>query len=260
MFKKVWMRRQVRSAFTLVELLVVISIIALLVSMLMPSLAKAKDLARGVKCSVNMRNIGLGVLVYAQENNNYLPRASMTASMKPPKEPFQVRPWGEAIVPYLGHGGRDFSRFDQSAGEMFRKLFTGLYRCPSDKTHITENWVYNPSQLYLGHWSYGKNVIFEYNENWSPKYADFSKLDNIRKPDEIVLFGEIKANQMSDHLMVDAWLPDGSNATVDSTRHGATSNYIFCDTHVVPGKFKNMFDPPRNVNRFDPNWVPAPCP
>ena len=72
-----------RGAFTLIELLVVVSIIALLIAMLLPSLSKAKDQARSIKCLVNLRNIGIAVLVYAQDNNNYLPRASMTASMKP---------------------------------------------------------------------------------------------------------------------------------------------------------------------------------
>jgi prepilin-type processing-associated H-X9-DG protein len=66
---------------------------------------------------------------------------------------------------------------------------------------------------------------------------------------------------MSDHLMVDAWLPDGSNATVDAKRHGSTSNYIFCDCHAVPAIFKSEFDPPNGVNHFDPNLVPCPsCP
>jgi hypothetical protein len=118
---------------------------------------------------------------------------------------------------------------------------------------MAENWTYNASQLYLGHWSYGKNVIFEYNQNWDPKYGDFSRLDRIKRASNIILFGEINATQMSDHFMVDAWLDDGSNATVDSTRHRKTSNYIFCDTHAVPQAFTDMFNPSKGVNHFDPN-------
>ena len=56
-----------RFGFTLIELLVVIAIIALLVSILLPSLAKAKDLAKAAMCSVQDRNIALGYLMYREE-------------------------------------------------------------------------------------------------------------------------------------------------------------------------------------------------
>ena len=57
--------------FTLIELLVVIAIIALLVSILLPSLSKAKDLARRAVCLANTHHIGLGVQLYAQENDGW---------------------------------------------------------------------------------------------------------------------------------------------------------------------------------------------
>ncbi len=58
--------------FTLIELLVVIAIIALLVSILLPSLQKAKEMAKTAICRVNMRNISLGVNQYAQRNRDLL--------------------------------------------------------------------------------------------------------------------------------------------------------------------------------------------
>jgi prepilin-type N-terminal cleavage/methylation domain-containing protein len=63
-----------RSAFTLVELLVTIAIIAILASLLIPALATARDRARKTACANNMRQILLGAHVYATDSNDSLPR------------------------------------------------------------------------------------------------------------------------------------------------------------------------------------------
>lgn len=62
-----------RNGFTLVELLVVISIIALLISILLPSLSKAREQAKAVKCAANLRAVGQGVAIYLAENNGVYP-------------------------------------------------------------------------------------------------------------------------------------------------------------------------------------------
>lgn len=81
--------------FTLIEILVAISIIALLISILIPSLAKARDAGRAAVCLSNLKQLGYAANLYANENNGFVPREGVD-------NPTRERPpWAVALRPYI---------------------------------------------------------------------------------------------------------------------------------------------------------------
>ena len=96
-------RESLRSrAFTLIELLVVIAIIAILAALLLPSLSGAKERARRVSCKSSMRQLVLGLMMYADDNEQALPSGASNRSALDDHLPVLCTATSNAIAEYSG--------------------------------------------------------------------------------------------------------------------------------------------------------------
>jgi prepilin-type N-terminal cleavage/methylation domain-containing protein/prepilin-type processing-associated H-X9-DG protein len=224
-----------RRGFSLIEVLVVVGIIALLVSILAPSLSAASRGAKAVACLSQMRQIGVATLLYAEANRDLLPRSSHSALAA------SCMPWGYALCPYLNQ-----PRYT-GPGPGWDHLFNGLYRCPQDSRRDK--------------WSYGKSVWFELIAEETgeiygvAKGPTFPKIASIRRPGATILYGELGNSSMGgDHIMAHFWYLGGT-PEVDSVRHGSKSNFGFVDSHGETRLFKSTFDRPTKVDLWKPLWL-----
>ncbi|QOV91457.1 DUF1559 family PulG-like putative transporter [Humisphaera borealis] len=183
-------RASARHGFTLVELLVVIGIIALLISILLPSLAKAREQGNKLKCMNNLRQLGMAFTMYANENKDYYPAAAVWATST--REEDWI--WFEEIT----HPGRPVLDLKQSriVPHLGGNFTPELFRCPSDdvSAHTLQNAV---SGVYR--YSYVMNSKFDSVAKWyANKKNETIKRSQIRNPSDKVLLVEEDENSIND--------------------------------------------------------------
>ena len=121
------------TAFTLVELLVVIAIIATLIGLLLPAVQSAREAARRSACSNNLKQIGLGCLVYESARKSLPP--GFVRGTASPNEAFQKRGLFTLILPYFEENAiYELIRFDftgNALNDPARNVVVAPYICPS---------------------------------------------------------------------------------------------------------------------------------
>jgi prepilin-type N-terminal cleavage/methylation domain-containing protein/prepilin-type processing-associated H-X9-DG protein len=211
-----------RRAFTLIELLVVVGIIAVLIALLLPGLQRAREHANRIACLSNLRQLGMAVIMYTNNNRGYFPAPSADPSPANPGDP--PPPWNRddwiywkpgrdpnesALVPYLGN------RFDER-----------LYRCPSD---IIENHVDWPT---FGRYDYSYSM----NDQIASKQrgpGQQVKVTQVRKPWEKIILVDEAAETIDDGNWAPRhWFTLLDKKNMISNRHERAKEAIKIDLNV----------------------------
>ena len=160
-----------QAAFTLVELLVVIGIIAVLVSILLPTLGAARRQAASIKCQAALREIGNCFLMYSMENKQYAPPAKTNSNYRisfnsvPPVDQNVIQYWPSFLAKYvtrkkLGHAAN--ASVADAAGSRSNNIFWG---CTAFDGYASTAYQGNVNLLQTG---YGMNAFPAYTPTFPP--------------------------------------------------------------------------------------------
>jgi prepilin-type N-terminal cleavage/methylation domain-containing protein/prepilin-type processing-associated H-X9-DG protein len=228
--------------FTLIELIVVISIIALLISITVPALIYARKVTKRVICLSRMKQIALAFKTYANDNDDWIITAKEMVYSHTLKEALGV--WNISLLPYIGH------RIHKNPLDNYAEVWF----CPMDKDPYPRGFKNCPHK---GLTSYALNGYYENDLETSREVklgpGGRYRFYEIRHPSECMLMGETSyAAQFYDvehpnvqdlHLRI-----DGHHRMTTGFFHDGTMNMVFVDGHV--GNIKGVKSP------VDDRYVP----
>ncbi len=225
------------SGFTLIELLVVVAIIAILMAVLLPALARARNSAKTVKCLANLHQIGIALQMYAGDFNGALPFFNTLDAAT-------TGEWGTAwqrrLTPYCSGESRP-----EAAADGTPAVSTSVYWCPSQNPH-------NPSPGWPG--DYSINTLLFYSSWMTDQdltHQQPMKLQQLTAPGQFVMMADgagCWANPFppgSDSSRQDIW---SRHSGTGELYHGGT-NALFADSHVETYQWEKLLQ--REL------WVPA---
>ena len=224
-----------RTGFTLVELLVVISIIALLLSILMPAMGKARKKAQSVVCMSNQRQIGLGMQLYLQDNRGTF--------MLCYGDDISQKGWFTRLV----KDGKLYSDNTIAYISGYDVLFCPSHRLAPQLT-AAEKRNYPKLREYSivkGYISYGMSSGLTYDYSQAGYPVSPAKIQDIRQPANTILLVDASHKESATrttgtffvrpYYQVLGW-------DVASIRHEGACNALWVDGHVTPVKAPNPKD------------------